>query len=37
VNNQDLSAIILNNLGNLLTAEKKYPEAIATYTESVSR
>jgi hypothetical protein len=31
VNNQDLSAIILNNLGNLLTAQKKYP--VATYRE----
>src|SRR4029077_3013337 len=36
VNNQDLSAIILNNLGNLLTAQKKYPEAVAAYTESAS-
>ena len=38
VNNQDLSATILNNLGNLLTAQKKYPEAVAAYTRaSLSR
>jgi len=32
----DLSAIILNNLGNLLTAQKKYPEALAAYSESAA-
>ena len=36
VNNQDLSASILNNLGNLLTAQKKYAEAAAAYEESAS-
>ena len=34
--NKDVSAIILNNLGNLLTQQKKYIEAIAAYKESVS-
>jgi len=33
---QDLSAIILNNLGNLFTAQKKYPEALAAYSESAA-
>jgi CHAT domain-containing protein/Tfp pilus assembly protein PilF len=33
---QDLSAIILNNLGNLLAAQKKYPEALAAYSESAA-
>ena len=36
LNNQDLSATILNNLGNLLTAQKKYAEAIAAYNESAT-
>jgi CHAT domain-containing protein/Tfp pilus assembly protein PilF len=34
--NDDVSAIILNNLGNLLTQQKKYPEALAAYKESAS-
>ena len=35
LNNQDLSATILDNFGNLLTAQK-YPEAIAAYNESAA-
>lgn len=32
--NAGLSAAILNNLGNLLTIQKKYPDAIDAYTKS---
>ena len=32
----DLSARILNNLGNLLAAQKKYEEALQAYQESAS-
>jgi CHAT domain-containing protein/Tfp pilus assembly protein PilF len=36
LNNDGLSATILNNLGNLASAQKKYPEALSFYKESAS-
>ena len=36
LNNQDLSANVLNNLGNLLTQQKNHTQAIAAYQESAA-
>src|SRR5262249_6202265 len=34
--NPELSAAVLNDLGNLFTAQKRYAEALAAYRESVT-
>jgi len=36
LNNDGLAATILNNLGNLASSKKKYPEALSFYKESAS-